>query len=172
MGVILCREGRFETGEGYEGMIKKLLDELDLGDNVKFLDFVLDKEIQDLYKKAKIFYLPSKMETFGRVYAEAMASGTPIVAMKNSAVQYVVTEGMTGFLGNKEEVQKEAILKLLTDDEFYKKMQENCLKEAEKVRWESVIRGWKEVIEELTLDSEKKMNYMNFLNLIFLQREN
>jgi len=78
-----------------------------------------------------------------------MASGTPIVAMKNSAVQYVVKDGVTGFLRNDEEGQKEAILRLLTDEKLYKEMQKNCLKEAEKYKWENVIKKWESLIEGL-----------------------
>ena len=91
--------------------------------------------------------MPSKLETFGVVFVEAMASGTPIVAMKNSAVQYVVKDGITGFLRNTEDGQKEAILRLLNDEELYRKMQENCLKEASKYCWSNIIEEWERVIK-------------------------
>ena len=142
-------ENRWETGEEYKQKIIKLIKRLDLEDYVEFVGVKLGKDLQELYRKAKIFYLPSKNETFGMVYVEAMASGTPIVAMKNSAVQYVVKDGITGFLRNDEEGQKEAILRLLTDEKLYKEMQENCLKEAEKYRWENVIKKWERLIKEL-----------------------
>ena len=153
--LLIC--GRFES-ENYRQYIMKLVDELNLNNKVKFLGFVPDEELKMLYRKAKLFYFPSKMETFGRVYVEAMASGTPIVAMKNSAVQYVVKDGVTGFLRNDEEGQKEAILKLLTDERLYEEMQKNCLKEAEKYRWENVIKRWERLIEELMgLENDKYM---------------
>jgi len=142
-------EGRWETGEKYKRKIMKLVEELNLNDYVEFVGVKMEKELQELFRKAKIFYLPSKNETFGMVYVEAMASGTPIVAMKNSAVQYVVKDGVTGFLRNTEEGQKEAILKLLADKELYKEMQKNCLKEAERYRWENVIKEWERLIKEL-----------------------
>ena len=142
-------ENRWETGEEYKQKIMRLIEELNLEDYVEFVGVKLGKDLQELYRKAKIFYLPSKNETFGMVYVEAMASGTPIVAMKNSAVQYVVKDGVTGFLRNDEEGQKEAILRLLTDEKLYKEMQKNCLKEAEKYRWENVIKKWERLIKEL-----------------------
>jgi len=151
-------ENRWETGEEYKQKIIKLIKRLDLEDYVEFVGVKLGKDLQELYRKAKIFYLPSKNETFGMVYVEAMASGTPIVAMKNSAVQYVVKDGVTGFLRNNEEGQKEAILKLLTDEKLYKEMQKNCLKKAEKYRWENVIRRWERLIKELMgLEKDKYM---------------
>lgn len=140
-------ENRRETGEEYKQKIMNLIGDLDLKRYVDFVGVKMGKELQELYRKAKIFYLPSKNETFGLVFVEAMASGTPIVAMKNSAVQYVVKDGVTGFLRNTKEEQKEAILKLLTDGKLYSEMQENCLKEAERYRWENVIIEWEKLIE-------------------------
>ena len=137
------------TGEEYKQEIMRMIKELNLKEYIEFTGVISEEEKKRLYKKAKIFYLPSKYETFGMVYVEAMASGTPIVAMKNSAVQYVVKDGVTGFLRNDEEGQKEAILRLLTDEKLYKEMQENCLKEAEKYRWENVIKKWERLIKEL-----------------------
>ena len=37
----------------------------------------------------------------------------------------------------------------MTDEKLYKEMRENCLKEAEKYRWENVIRRWERLIKEL-----------------------
>jgi len=142
-------EDRYETGEEYRQKIMKLKKHLNLNDYVDFVGIKGGNELQELYRKAKIFYLPSKMETLGRVYIEAMASGTPIVAMKNSAVQYVVKDGVTGFLRNTEEGQKEAILRLLNDEELYRRMQKNCLREAEKYKWEIVANEWEKVIQSL-----------------------
>ena len=142
-------DNRWESGKEYRKKIMKLIEDLNIKNYVEFVGVKTGKDLQKLFRKAKIFYLPSKNETFGMVYIEAMASGTPIVAMKNSAVQYIVKDGVTGFLRNNEEGQKEAILKLLTDKKLYKEMQKNCLKEAEKYRWENVIKKWERLIKGL-----------------------
>ncbi len=137
---------KYETGEEYKQRIMRLIGELRLKDHIEFVGIKKGKELQDIYKKALIYYMPSKSEGFGMVWVEAMASGTPIVAMPNSAVKYIVKDGITGFLRDTPSGQKDAILKLLTDNELYAKMQENCLKEAEKYKWENIINKWKEVI--------------------------
>jgi len=142
-------EKRWESGKEYRKKIEKLIKELSLERHIEFIGAKSRDELHELYRKSKIFYLPSKNETFGMVYVEAMASGTPIVAMKNSAVQYVVKDGVTGFLRNDEEGQKEAILRLLTDEKLYNEVQKNCLKEAEKYKWENVAKKWEKLIEEL-----------------------
>jgi glycosyltransferase involved in cell wall biosynthesis len=47
--------------------------------NVNFLGYVPDDELVQLYKKASLFLMPSRRETFGLVAMEAMASGTPVI---------------------------------------------------------------------------------------------
>lgn len=145
-------EGKYKTSDGYEigeryrRRVMDIIKEKNMGDYIEFVGTKSSEELQGLYRESRIFYLPSKLETFGMVFVEAMASGLPIVAMPNSAVKYVVRDGITGFLREDPEEQKEAILKLLSDEKLYKKMQENCLKEAENYRWENIIEKWHEII--------------------------
>lgn len=139
------------TEEGYDKEIEEKIMNLtpDIKERIIFTGPIFDRnKLEKLYKKAKIFYLPSINESFGMVFVEAMSSGTPIIAYPDAAVPYVIKDGYTGFLCKTEDEQKEAILKLLNDKELYTKMQENCLKEAEKYKWENIIKNWIKVIEE------------------------
>jgi glycosyltransferase involved in cell wall biosynthesis len=138
------------TGEEYEAKIMGLIEDLGIKDHVEFTGVVSSEELQSLYRHARVYYMPTKFETFGGVFVEAMASGTPIVAMKNSAVQYVVQDGVTGFLRDTEEGQKEALMKLFSDEALYREMQANCLKAAERYKWDNVIKLWEGLIDELT----------------------
>lgn len=51
----------------------------DADDHVKFLGFIPDKDLAQLYKSARAFISPSFSEGFGLPAVEAMASGCPIV---------------------------------------------------------------------------------------------
>ncbi|MGH9076251.1 MAG: glycosyltransferase family 4 protein [Acidimicrobiales bacterium] len=51
-----------------------------------------------LYRQADIFALPSRGECYGLVFAEAMASGLPIVACGVGAVPELVVDGHNGIL--------------------------------------------------------------------------
>ena len=56
---------------------------------------------EDLYKaysEAKLFVLHSREESQGIVFAEAMATGLPIVATKIGGIPYVVADGKSGSL--------------------------------------------------------------------------
>ncbi len=49
--------------------------------------------LSDLYAAADVFFNPSKMETFGKVTAEALACGTPVIAYDATACPELVGEG-------------------------------------------------------------------------------
>jgi glycosyltransferase involved in cell wall biosynthesis len=66
-------------GDGEERVsLKKLVDDLGLGNDVMFLNFVSNPYIY--MAKASVLVLSSAWEGFGNVLVEAMASGTPVVA--------------------------------------------------------------------------------------------
>jgi len=140
---------QWETGEEYEAKVKGIIEQAGIKDKVEFIGITTGKELQELYRKAKIYYMPSKSETFGPVWLEAMASGTPVVAMKNPVSQYVIRDGVTGFLRNTEEGQEEVILALLKDEALYRKMQGHCLEEAKRFTWESVAEIWGEQLSKI-----------------------
>ncbi|MBR6572825.1 MAG: glycosyltransferase [Clostridia bacterium] len=73
---------------------------------INFLGYTSSiEELAKLYSAADVFANPSRMETFGKVTAEAMSCGTPVVAYNNTGTAELISE-KTGILaedGNKEE---------------------------------------------------------------------
>lgn len=71
----------------------------------------LDDEGKNKYLgMAKAMLFPARTdEAFGMVMAEAMACGTPVIAYNHSAMPEVVTDGLTGFIVNKQVEMKAAI---------------------------------------------------------------
>jgi glycosyltransferase involved in cell wall biosynthesis len=58
-------------------------------DRVKFLGYVPDEDLANLYQGAKAFIFPSLYEGFGIPLLEAMACGCPIAASKTSSIPEV-----------------------------------------------------------------------------------
>lgn len=70
------------AGEGEDrARLEALVDKLKLGDVVRFLGYVPDDDMPDLYRAADVFAMPSSGEGFGIVFIEAMACGTPAIGL-------------------------------------------------------------------------------------------
>ncbi|MFB2623801.1 glycosyltransferase family 4 protein [Methanothermobacter sp. KEPCO 2] len=84
-------------GEGPEKpRCKKMVEELDLQDNIKFLDFLNDENDLIAYmKSSRIFVLPSTREGLGIVVLEANAAGLPVVTIDTptNAAKDLVKDG-------------------------------------------------------------------------------
>jgi glycosyltransferase involved in cell wall biosynthesis len=87
------------VGEGpMAGRLRRLHEELALGDTVILLGEVSRTRLSVEYVGAHCFCLPTVQEGFGLVFAEAMAAGLPVVACRAAAVPEIVADGRTGLL--------------------------------------------------------------------------
>ena len=78
--------------------LRRLHEELALGESVVLLGEVSRTRLSVEYVSAHCFCLPTVQEGFGLVFAEAMAAGLPVVACRAAAVPEIVAEGRTGLL--------------------------------------------------------------------------
>jgi len=62
--------------------LKSIAQKLNIDKKIKWLGDIERKRVPNLYKKSSAFVLPSRYETFGVVYGEALCSGIPIIATK------------------------------------------------------------------------------------------
>ncbi|AVG24648.1 glycosyltransferase [Pontimonas salivibrio] len=65
---------------------------------VQFLGRLDDEGLRRAYSAADVFVVPSRLEAFGQVAAEAQCCGTPVVAFDNSGLADVVEDRVTGAL--------------------------------------------------------------------------
>jgi glycosyltransferase involved in cell wall biosynthesis len=90
------------AGKAVEACEKQYLDDVIrpmLGDDVQLI-VNGDRETTDkLFPQARCLIMPIRWhEPFGMVMIEAMASGTPVVALRRGSVPEVVTNGVTGWI--------------------------------------------------------------------------
>ena len=95
------------AGDGADrGRLERLAVDRSRDGRIRFTGRVGDEALQELYRTAELFALPTSAtvgpnaagEGFGLVFLEAAAAGLPVVAGRSGAVPEVVEDGLTGLL--------------------------------------------------------------------------
>lgn len=76
---------------GGEVDFKKLLDLVEIPEYIKVIDKITDKDkLLEIYRKSKIFIMPSFFETFGLVYIEALLQGCAVIHSKGQGIDGMI----------------------------------------------------------------------------------
>ena len=87
------------AGEGPDrGPLEERVRELGLGDRVRFLGRQPRERVVELFRAADATILSSSWENFPHTVVEALAVGTPVLAMDAGGVGEVVRDGVNGLL--------------------------------------------------------------------------
>jgi glycosyltransferase involved in cell wall biosynthesis len=79
------------VGDGdYRAELERMSHRLGLKNRVVFAGYVPYSELPELYQQADAFVLPSLTESFGQVFAEAMACGLPVVGTTAGGIPELV----------------------------------------------------------------------------------
>jgi glycosyltransferase involved in cell wall biosynthesis len=97
--------------------LESLTEELGLQHWVRFLGFVPEEDLPELYRQSDVFAIASRCEVQSIPTLQAAATGLPIVAAHAGALPELVHDGSNGFLAppNDPEAMGEALLKVLRD---------------------------------------------------------
>jgi len=126
--------GKGEERENLQMLIKRA----GLEKNIILMGYVSEEDILKYYATADIFALTSKYEGFGIVYAEAMASGTPVVCYDMIASREVVADGVVGFITPQDyKAFANALIKLVENNALLKRFSKKTRKYVEsKFSWQ------------------------------------
>ena len=130
-----------DPDERYLEQVNDAINEKGLTEFVEYLGKVSRDEILKLYSKASIVYLLSNQETQPMAILEAMSTGTPVIASKIKSIEYLVKEGVTGYLVDPNDSEKiaEYTIELLNDNRKRIEMGECARKIAQKQYHPDVI---------------------------------
>jgi glycosyltransferase involved in cell wall biosynthesis len=123
-----------------------------LGESVVFSGYMEEDELKEAYGACDLFVLPSTVEPFGIVVAEAMASGKAVVCTDSGGVREIVADGVNGFLvpPGDPAALAERLSFLLSDHGTRGRMgREGRRIAAEKLDWKAIAARTKRLYEEV-----------------------
>jgi glycogen synthase len=152
----LLERGRFEVeivgGGADQRVLQDLANRLGVAEEVRFLGPLPRVEVAERYRAADLFTLPSSAEAFGNVFAEALASGLPIVGSATGGIPDLVEHGSNGLLVPPGDVHSlaGAIRYLADDPELRTEMAlRNRAKAETTLEWAQVTRRYQSLYEAL-----------------------
>jgi glycosyltransferase involved in cell wall biosynthesis len=116
---------------------------------VRFLGQLSAAEVAPLYDTHDLLVMPSRLEPFGVVFAEAIARGLPCVARDAYAMPEIVIPGQSGALvtGDDDSELAATVASVLADDALYDVCRERAPEAAEYFSWE---RAGREIVEVIS----------------------
>ena len=124
-------------GEAELDRLHKLVAELGLHDQVRFVPPQPHEALAAYYQAADVCLVPSRTESFGLVALEAAACGTPVVAASVGGLRTLVEDGHTGFLVDGRSAHEYAapVSLLLDDFELAAEMGRNAAARSARYTW-------------------------------------
>jgi glycosyltransferase involved in cell wall biosynthesis len=126
--------GKPGWGEDYP----RLARQLGLGDRVRFLGYVSNDQLVELYRKATAFIYPSLYEGFGLPAIEAMAAGTPVITSNRSSLPEVV--GPDGLMCDPTDIEclMRTIAELVEDPSRWQSQSRYLFARSQQFNWRDV----------------------------------
>lgn len=109
---------------------------------INYISFCEKEELINYYKQNDIFVMPSKHETFGLVYAEAMSQGLPVIYTRRQGFDGQFEDGEVGYsvdCMNPDDIA-DGIIKI---NENYNEISNNCIKLVDNFNWDRIALQYK-----------------------------
>lgn len=149
------------AGHGQAAMsLKKLVIELGLEKNVKFLGTLNHHDLAKLYRSSDVFAIASTSEVQSMTIIQAMACGLPVVGVNcNSVPELVRADNGLLFKAGDDEDSARQIVKILSDAGLRQKLSQGALSFAPRFSAANIAKEWVELYEQVI--EKYNIKYMN-----------
>jgi glycosyltransferase involved in cell wall biosynthesis len=140
------------TQKAYVAEIASYTEQLGVQDRVRFLGYVRDADLVNLYRAAAGVVHPAVQEGFSVTLQEAMAMGVPIIAAAADGPRELVARAKTGLLVPVRDVPAlaDAILSILDDPQLARRMSDEGLQASLDLRLETMVEKTLDVYRQVT----------------------
>jgi glycosyltransferase involved in cell wall biosynthesis len=125
----------------HEAELRERARELGVADEVRFLGWVSEQELEGLYAAADCFAFPSLYEGFGLPVLEAMARGVPVVTSGRASLAEVAGEAALIVDPEDEASIAAALERLLGDRELAERLRAAGFEQTARFTWEAAAEG-------------------------------
>ena len=139
--------------DGYKVEIEKLITALNLGNRIKLMGYVDEKDKISAYIDADILVYPGILEIFGLVPFEAIMCGTPVIVTDDCGCGELVEASGAGYLVEYGDIEglKERMKEAIENPEEGEKMVKKGKKYIEEnLSWDKVVKEVEKVYEGAT----------------------
>lgn len=118
-------------------------------DVIKYWGKIYDKEeLMRFYRKNKVFAMPSKTETFGLVYIEALSQGLPVLYTKNEGIDHLFDYRVGEGVAPSSIIEiKNALCRLLHNTSQYNLL---SFEELDRFDWNQIALEYKSLYQEIS----------------------
>ena len=131
----------------YNKIIKKC-------DFINYLGQKSKEEMKEIYKSMDIFVMPSKHETFGLVYVEAMSQGLPVIYTRNEGFDQFFEDGEVGY-SMKYDDYKEMQYNIKHIISNYNQISKNCIEKSIEFNWSEIAKKYIELYKKISHEGKK-----------------
>jgi len=106
-------------------------------------------KLREIYRSHDVFVMPSRRETFGVVYLEALSQGTPVIHSKGQGIDGYFEDGAVSCRvdpDNPTEIEKKILYLFNKSDNVKQK----CRDEAIKFSWHSIAKKYHQIYSNLS----------------------
>lgn len=115
---------------------------------IKYVPHCKKEDLINYYRNADIFVMPSKHETFGLVYAEAMSQGLPVIYTKGQGFDGQFEEGEIGF-SVAYDSPKEIADRIVDILNNYVNISYRCLLNIDRFKWDEIAKKYYEIYKAI-----------------------